>query len=226
MKLRHLLLGRKAMTNLNSVLKCTKKQRHHFVDKDPYKAMVFPVVVCRWESWTIKKVECWRIDVFKLLCWIKLIRVPWTEWRSSQWILKEINPEYSLEGLMLKLQNFGHLMQSWLLGKDPDVVKDWGQDEKGTTEDEMAGCHHWLNGHEFEQIPGDSGQGILVCCSPWDDGKSWTQLSDWTTIKIWKIFYENLEGTSNVQKKISDLTIWKVYFINIIIYLYKHITFT
>ena len=100
------------------------------------------------------------------------------------------------------------------------------EEGKGTTEDEMAGCHHWLNGHEFEQIPGGSGQGILVCCSPWDDGKSWTQLSDWTTIKIWKIFYENLEGTSNVQKKISDLTIWKVYFINIIIYLYKHITFT
>ena len=91
--------------------------------------------------------------------------------RSNQSILKEIKPEYSLEGLMmkLKLQYFGHLnVKSWLTGKDPDAGKDWGQEEKGTTEDEMAGWRHWLDGHEFEQAKGDGdGQGRLTCWSPW-----------------------------------------------------------
>ena len=91
-------------------------------------------------------------------------------WESfGQSVLKEINPEYSLEGLMLKLklQYFGYLMQSWLIGKDPDAGKDWGQEEKGVTEYEMVGCHHWFNGHEFEQTPEDSeGQESLVCFSP------------------------------------------------------------
>ena len=74
----------------------------------------------------------------------------------------------SLEGLMLRLQDFGHLMQSWLIGKDPDAGKVWGQEEKGMTENEMVGWRHRLNGHEFEQAPGDSeGQGSLACCSPW-----------------------------------------------------------
>ena len=95
------------------------------------------------------------------------LRVPCTARRSNQTILKEISPEYSLEGLMLKLklQNFGYLMQKkWLIGKDPNDGKDWGKEEKGATEDEMVGWHHWLNGHEFEQTPGDSGgQGSLTC---------------------------------------------------------------
>ena len=101
-------------------------------------------------------------------CWRRLLRVPWTARRSNQSILKEINPAYSLEGLMpkLKLQYLGHLMQR-LTGKDPDAGKEWGQ-EKGVTEDEMVGCHHWLNEYEFELTLGDSkGQGSLVCCSPW-----------------------------------------------------------
>ena len=99
---RRLLLGRKAMANLHSVLKA------HTV-----KAMVFPVVMYGCESWTIKKAECWRIDAFEVWCWRRLLRVPWTARRTNQLILKEINPEYSLEGLMLKLklQYFGHLMQ-------------------------------------------------------------------------------------------------------------------
>ena len=96
--------------------------------------------------------------------------VPWTERRSNQSVLKEINPEYSLEGLMLKLklQYFGHLIQrADSLEKTPDAEKDQGQ-EKGTTEDEMVGWHHRLNGHELEQAPEYSeGQGSLVCCSPW-----------------------------------------------------------
>ena len=91
-----------------------KKQRHYFAAKDPLvKAMVFPVIMYGCESWTIKKAECWRIDVFELWCWRRLLRVPWTARRSNQPILKGISPEYSLKGLMLKLklQYFGHLMQ-------------------------------------------------------------------------------------------------------------------
>ena len=125
------------------------------------------------ESWTIKKAEHQRIDAFELWCWRRHLRVPWTARRLNQSILKKINPEFPLEGLMLrlKLQYFGYLMESrssWLIGKDPDVGKDWGQEEKGMTEDEMVGRHHWLNGHEFEQAPGDSErQGSLACCRPW-----------------------------------------------------------
>ena len=108
---RHLLLGSKAMTNLDSILKSrdiTLPTKVCLV-----KAMAFPVVMCGFKSWTIKKAECWRIDAFELWYWRKLLRVPWTAWRSNQFILKEISPEYSLEGLMLKLklQSFGHLIQ-------------------------------------------------------------------------------------------------------------------
>ena len=111
MKLRCLLLGRKVMTNLDSILKSrdiTSSTKVRLV-----KAMVFPAVVYGCESWTIKNVECQRIDAFELWCWRRLLRVPWTARRSNQSILKEINPEYSLEGLMLKLklQYFGLLMQ-------------------------------------------------------------------------------------------------------------------
>ena len=116
------------------------------------KALVFPVVMYGCESCNIKKAECWRIDAFELWCWRRLLRDPWTARRSNQSILKEISPRCSLEGLMLKLkfQYFGHLMWSWLTGKDPDAGRDWGQEEKGTTEDEMAGWHHQLDGYEFE----------------------------------------------------------------------------
>ena len=108
---RHLLLGRKAMTNLDSILKSrdiTLPTEVRLV-----KAMVFPVVMYGCESWTIKKTECQRIDGFKLWCWRRLLRVPWTARRSNQSILNEISPGCSLEGLMLKLklQYFGHLMQ-------------------------------------------------------------------------------------------------------------------
>ena len=108
---RCLLLGRKTMTKLDSVLKSrdiTLPTKVHLV-----KAMVFPVVMYEYESWTIKKTEHQRIDAFELWCWRRLLRVPWTVRRSNQPILKEISPEYSLEGLMLKLkrQYFGHLMR-------------------------------------------------------------------------------------------------------------------
>ena len=109
LKLEDLLLGRKAIINLHSVLKSrdiTVLTKDHAV-----KAMVFPVVMFRCKSWTLKKAECRRIDAFELWCWRRLLRVPWPARRSNQSILKEINPEYSLEVLMLKLQYFGHLMQ-------------------------------------------------------------------------------------------------------------------
>ena len=182
---RRLLLGRKVMTNLDSILKSrdiTLPTEIHLV-----KVMLFPVVTYGCESWTIKKAECWRIDTFELWCWRRLLRVPWTARRSNQSILKEISPEYSLEGLMLKLklQYFGHLMENWLIWKDPDAGKDWRREETGTTEDEMVGWHHPLNGHELEYTLGvGDGQGSLVCCSRWglkESDKSewlnWTELS-------------------------------------------------
>ena len=125
---RCLLLGRKATTNLDSVLKTrdiTLPTKVHIVKKVcVIKAMVFPVVMYGYESWSVKKAECQRIDAFKLWCWRRLVRVLWTARRSNLSILKEISPEYSLEGLMLKLQYFGHLIQradslgkTMLLGK-------------------------------------------------------------------------------------------------------------
>ena len=127
-----LLLGRKVMTNLDSILKSrdiTLPTKVRLV-----KAMVFPVVMYRCESWTIKKAECWGINAFELWCWRRLLRVRWTARRSNQSILKEINPEYSLEGLMLKLklQYFGHLMQiTDSLGKTLMLGKIEGRRRRG-----------------------------------------------------------------------------------------------
>ena len=135
---RCLLLGIKAVTNLDNIL----KSRHYLADKNIVKAMVFPVVMYECKSWTIKKAECWRIDAFELWCWRRLLRVPWTARRSKQSILKEINPKYSLEGLMLKLklQYSDHLMwRTNSLEKDPNYRKDWRQEENGMSEDEMVG---------------------------------------------------------------------------------------
>ena len=127
--------GRKAMTNLHSVLKSrdiTLLAKVWIV-----KAMLSPVVMYGCESWTIKKAECWRIGAFKLWCWRRLLRVPWTARKSNQSILQKINPEYSLERLMLKLklQYFDNLIQraDSLVKKDPDAGKDWGQEEKRAT---------------------------------------------------------------------------------------------
>ena len=138
------------MTNLDSVLKSrdiTLLTKVHLV-----KAMVFPVVMHGCESWTVKKAEHQRIDVFELWCWRRLLRVPWTARRSNQSILKEISPGVSLEVMMLKLkfQYFDHLMRrvDWL-EKTLMLGGIWGQEEKGMTEDEVAGLHHRLDGHEF-----------------------------------------------------------------------------
>ena len=168
---RRLLLERKVMTNLDSILK-SRDISFYFIlfyyffifcrditlltKVSLVKAIVFSVVMYRSESWTKKKAEHWRTDAFELCFWIdafELLRVPWTARRSNHPILKEISPEYSLEELMLKLklQYFGPPdAKNWLTRKDSDAGKDWRWEEKGMTEDEMIGWHHRLNGHEFE----------------------------------------------------------------------------
>ena len=180
-----LLLGKKAMTDLDSVLKSrdiTLPTKVCIV-----KAMVFQVVMDRCESWTIKKAECWRIDAFELWCWRRLLSITWTARRSNQSILKEINPEYSLKGLMLKLK----LQYSWILwppdaknrliGKDLDTGEDEGQEKKQATEDEMVGWHRWHNGHEFalrwEMVTDREAWRAAVHGVT----KSQTRLRDWTT---------------------------------------------
>jgi hypothetical protein len=130
------------MTNLDSILKSrdiTLPTKVRLV-----KTMVFPVVVYGCDNWTVKKAEHQRIDALELCCWRRLLRVPWTARRSNQSILKEISPGISLEGMMLKLnlQYFGHLMQRVDSLEKTDAGRDWGQEEKRTTEDEMAGWHH------------------------------------------------------------------------------------
>ena len=138
--------------------------------------MVFPAVMYGCESWTIKNTECWRIAAFELWCWRRHMRVPWTVRRSNQSILKEISPEYSLEGTDAEAETpilWPPDEKNWLIGKVPDARGDWRQEEKGTIEDEMVGWHHWLNGHEFEKAPGiGGGQESLVCCSPWGHKES------------------------------------------------------
>jgi len=164
---RHLLLARKAMTNLDSMLNSrdiTLPAKVCIV-----KAMVFPVVMYGCENWTIKKAEHWRTDDFEFVVLEKTLESPLdckeikpVNAKGNQpWIfIGKIDGETETPILWLPDG------KSQLTGKDPDAGKDWGQEEKGLTEDEMVGWHHWLNGHEFEQTPGDSeGQGSLACCS-------------------------------------------------------------
>ena len=172
---RRLVLGRKAMTNPDSILRSRDVTLLTVVRL--VKAMIFPVVMCGCESWTTKKAECQRIVVFELCCWRRLLRVPWTA--------KEIKPVHpkgnqswiftgrtDAEAPILGPPDW----KNWLTRKDPDTGKDGRQEEKGMKADEMVGCHHRLNGHEFEQAPGDGeGEGSLACCSPWGYKKS-----DWT----------------------------------------------
>ena len=182
---RCVLLGRKLLTNPDSILKSrdiTLPTKVHLM-----KTMVFPVVMYGCESWTIEKVKCWRIDAFELCCWRRLMRALWTD-------LKEIKPVHPKGNQSCIF--FGRTdaeaeapilwppdVKNWLIGKDPDVGKDWRQEEKGTTENEMVGCHHQLNGHEFEQAPGvGEGQGSLTCCSPWGRKKLDTiERLNWST---------------------------------------------
>ena len=147
---RCLLLGRKAMTNLDSILKSrdiTLPTKGHLV-----KAIVLPIVMCGCERWTIRTAECQRLAAFELWCWRRLLRVPWTARRSNQSILKDQSwifigrTDAEAETPILWPPD----VKNWLIGKDHDAGKDGRQEEKGTIEDEMVGWHHWLNEHEFE----------------------------------------------------------------------------
>ena len=148
--------------------------------------MVFPVVMYGCESWTIKKAECWRIDAFELWCWRRILRVPWTARRSNQSILKEINPKYSLEGLMLKLkfQYFGHLMErtdslekTMMLGR----LKAGGEGDDRGWDGWMVSPTQWIRCEKLLELVR---QGILLCCSPWGrkepDTTEWLNWTDYT----------------------------------------------
>ena len=178
---RCLLLGRKTMTNLDSILKSrdiTLLTKIHLV-----KAMVFPVVMYGCESWTIKKAER-QIDAFELWCWRRLLKVPWTARRSNQSILKEISPEYSLEGLMLKLklQYFGHLMwrtdsleQTLMLGNIE------GRRRRGWQSLRWLDDISDLMDMNVNKLKVGDGQGSLSCCSPWGHKESHrTDRLNWT----------------------------------------------
>ena len=188
---RRLLLGRKVMTNLDSIFKSrdiTLPTKVHLV-----KAMVFPVVMCGCESWTVKKAECQRIDAFELWCWRRLMRVPWTARRSNQSILKEISPGCSLEGMMLKLklQYFGHLKRRVdSLEKTLMLGGSGGRRRRGRQR------MKWLDGItdlmdvESEWTPGvGDGQGGLACCDSWGR-KAWdtTEWLNWTELKYTLIY--------------------------------------
>ena len=165
-----------------------KKQRHYFANKGPASQSygLSSSHVWMWElhckeSWAPKNWYLWTV------CWRTLFWVPWTARRSNQSILKEINPECSLEGLMLKLklQYFGHRMRRTdSFGKNPDAGKDWRREEKGTTKDEMVGWHHWLNGHVFEETLGvGDGQGSLACYTVHGVTESdMTEWPNWTEV--------------------------------------------
>ena len=154
----------KVMTNLDSILKSRDiafPTTVHIV-----KAMVFPVLVARCKSWTIKKAECRRIDAFELWCWRRLLQVPWSA-------IKPVNPKGNQSWILIGRTDakapilWPHDGKNWLIKRDLGAGKDWRQ-EKGTTEDEMVEWHHWLSGHEFEQVLGDGEeQGSLACYSLW-----------------------------------------------------------
>ena len=180
---RRLLLGRKVMTNLDSILKSrdiTLPTEVHLV-----KTMVFPVVMYVCESWTIKKAERWRIDAFELWCWRRLLSVTWIARGSNQSILEEISPEYSLEGLMLKLklQDFGHLMQrtdslekTLMLGKIEGRRRGWQRMRwlDGIT-------NHWTWVEQALEVT--DGQGSLAYCSPWNHKES--DMTEWLKELNW-----------------------------------------
>ena len=172
------------MTNLDSIFKSrdiTLPTKVHLV-----KAMIFPLVMYGCESWTVKKAEHRRIDAFELWCWRRLLRVLWIARRST--VHSEGDQPWDFFGRNdTKAETpvfWPPHGKSWLIGKYSDSGRDWGQEEKGMTEDEMAGWHHWLNGHEFKWTLGvGDGQGGLVCCDSWGRKESdMTERLNWTEL--------------------------------------------
>ena len=171
--------------------------------------MVFPVVTYGCERWTVKKSECQRIDAFELWCWRRCLKVPWTARRSNLSILREINPEYSLERhAEAEAPAFWSSYEnSQLIGRVPDAGKDWGQKEKRASEDEMAGWHHQCNGHELGQTLGDEeGRGGLACYSPWDHQES--DMTGWlNNNKVAKISNQSILKEINHEHSLERLTL-------------------
>ena len=155
----------------------------------------FSSVMYGCESWTVKKAEHQRIDAFELWCWRRLLRVPWTTRRSNQCVLKEISPLEGIGRNDAKAETpvlWPPHVKSWLLGKDSDAGRDWGQEEKGTTEDEMARWHHELDGREFEWTPGDGhGQGGMQFMGSQRVGH------DWATELNWNHHLTSVKGIEN-----------------------------
>ena len=157
------------MTNLDSIFKSrdiTLPTKVHLV-----KAMVFPMVMYGCESWTVKKAEHRRIDAFELWCWRRLLKSP-LDCKEIQPVHSEGDQPWDFFGRNDAKAETPVLWpphaKSWLIGKDSDAGRDWGQEEKGMTEDDMAGWHHWLDGCESEWTPGvGDGQGGLACCDSW-----------------------------------------------------------
>ena len=145
------------------------------------RVLILEIKIYLSESWTVKKAEHRRIDAFELWCWRRLLRVPWTARRSNQSILKEIKPWDFFGRNDAKAETpvlWPPHVKSWLIGKDSDDGRDWGQEEKGTTEDEMAGWHHWLDGRESQWTLGvGDGQGGLACCDSW--GRKELDMTEW-----------------------------------------------
>ena len=206
------------MTNLDSILKSRDinwSTKVHLV-----KAMVFLVVMYGCESWTIKKAEHWRIDAFELWCWRRLLRVPGPARRSNQ-----VHPKGDQSWVFIGRTDveaetpilWPPDVKNWLIWKDPDAGKDWGQEEKGMAEDEMVGWHHRLNGHEFGWTPGvGDGQGGLVCCSSWGHKESdttewlnWTELN-WIFQCLIVIFNYSLFIHSTTEGYLSCFQVWAI----------------
>ena len=193
------------MTNIDSIFK--SRDITLLTKVCLVKAMVFPVVMYGCESWTVKKAEHWKIDAFELWSWRRLLRFPWTAKISNQshpkgdqsWVFTGRTDAEAETPIIWPPHG-----KSWLIGKDPDAGSDWGQEEKGTIEDEMAGCHHRLDAHDFEWTPGVvDGQGGLECCDLWGHKEfdtteqlNWTELKQLFTLTTQTMTYFHLRNTT------------------------------
>ena len=178
------------MTNIDIIFKSrdiTLWQRSMYS-----KLCIFTVIMYGCESWTLKKAEHWRIDTFELWCWRRMLRAP-LDCEEIKPVSPKGNPPWIFTGRTdaeaEALVPWPLDMKNWLTGKDSDAGRDWGQEQKGTTEDEMAGWHHRLDGHDFGWTPGvGDGQGGLACCSSWGRKESdTTEWLKWTELKLTKI---------------------------------------